>query len=48
MRQKLIQKHDETNPFDAKKGIVLGIPNRISEEGKLISARKRRERQSTS
>ena len=39
------ERHEEANPFDAKKGIVLGIPNRTSKEGKLISARKRRERQ---
>ena len=38
------ERHEEANPFDAKKGIVLGIPKRTSKKGKRISARKQRER----
>jgi hypothetical protein len=37
--------HVESNPFDTKKSIVMGTPKRNSQEGKLISARKKRERQ---
>jgi len=40
-----MKQHVSDNPFDTKKSIVVGIPKRNSEEGKLISARKRRERQ---
>ncbi len=36
--------HKSDNEFEAKEGIVMGIPKRSSPAGKKISAKKRRER----
>lgn len=47
-RQKILKAdtkhHKSDNEFEAKEGIVMGIPKRSSPAGKKISAKKRRER----
>lgn len=40
-----VERHTEDNPFDVKKGIVLGIPKRSSPAGKKASAKRKREKQ---